>query len=313
MTTLITYTFLQIIIMLLLAPLPTGIIRKIKARFQKRRGASIFQPYYDLIKLLKKPQVTISTTSSKVLLLTPYILLGSTLLAACLVPLSTKVTVNLPGDMLVLVYTLALGGFFLTLAALDTSSTFGGMGSSRENTLKSIIEPALIIALVTLAIYYGSTDLRKIMIESANSSLSIDPVHLLLLLALLMVTIAETARIPIDDPSTHLELTMIHEAMILEYSGRHLGLVELAAYLKQLIYITLIANIFFPHDQLISFGGILGIVLSLSILVLKVIIISIILGLIETNTVKLRFFSIANYAALAVILSLLGFLCVYIF
>ena len=313
MTTLITYTLIQIIIMIILAPLPTGIIRKIKARFQKRRGASIFQPYYDLLKLLKKPGVTISTTSSKVFLLTPYILLGSTLLAACLVPLSTKIAVNLPGDMLVLVYTMALGGFFLTLAALDTSSTFGGMGSSRENTLKSIIEPALIIALVTLAVYYGSTDLRKIMLESANSSFTIDPVHLLLLLALLMVTIAETARIPIDDPSTHLELTMIHEAMILEYSGRHLGLIELAAYLKQLIYITLIANIFFPHDQFISYGGVLGIALSLAILVLKVIAISIILGLIETNTVKLRFFSIANYAAFAVILSLLGFLCVYIF
>ena len=313
MTTLVIYSFLQIIIMLLLAPLPCGIIKKIKARFQKRRGASVFQVYFDIWKLLKKPGVTISTTSSKIFLVTPYILFGSTLLACALVPLSTKIAVTLPGDMLVLVYTLALGGFFLTLAALDTSSTFGGMGSSRENTLKSIIEPALIIVLVTLAVYYGSTDLRNIMLASANSSLSIDPVHLLLLLTLLMVTIAETARIPIDDPSTHLELTMIHEAMILEYSGRHLGLVELAAYLKQLIYITLIANIFFPHDQFISYDGALGIALSLAILVVKVIAISIIIGLIETNTVKLRFFSIANYAAFAVILSLLGFLCVYIF
>ena len=313
MTTLIAYTFVQIIIMLLLAPLPGGIIKKIKARFQKRRGASIFQVYYDIWKLLKKPGVTISTTSSKVFLVTPYILFGSTLLAGTLVPLSTKISTILPGDMLVLLYTLALGGFFLTLAALDTSSTFGGMGSSRENTLKSIIEPALIIALVTMAVYYGSTDLRKIMLASAETSWNIDPVQLLVLLALFMVTIAETARIPIDDPSTHLELTMIHEAMILEYSGRHLGLVELAAYLKQLIYITLIANIFFPHDQFISYDGALGIALSLAILVVKVIAISIIIGLIETNTVKLRFFSIANYAAFAVILSLLGFLCVYIF
>ena len=151
------------------------------------------------------------------------------------------------------------------------------------------------------------------MLASAETSWNIDPVQLLVLLALFMVTIAETARIPIDDPSTHLELTMIHEAMILEYSGRHLGLMELAAYLKQLIYITLIANIFFPHDQFISLDGALGILLSLAVLVIKVIIISIILGLIETNTVKLRFFSIANYAAFAVILSLLGFLCVYIF
>ena len=293
MTTLVLYTFMQIIIMLLLAPLPGGIIKKIKARFQKRRGASIFQVYYDIWKLLKKPGVTISTTSSKVFLVTPYILFGSTLLAGTLVPLSTKISTILPGDMLVLLYTLALGGFFLTLAALDTSSTFGDMGSSRENTLKSIIEPALIIALVTLAVYYGSTDLRNIMLASAETSWNIDPVQLLVLLALFMVTIAETARIPIDDPSTHLELTMIHEAMILEYSGRHLGLMELAAYLKQLIYITLIANIFFPHDQFISLDGALGILLSLAVLVIKVIIISIIVVI---SIISFILFIVSHYS-----------------
>ena len=312
MTTYLTYTLIQTLLMIVLAPLPCGIIRKIKARFQKRRGASIFQPYYDLIKLLKKPSVTVSTTASKIFLVTPYILLGSTLVAASFVPLTTKIPVTLPGDVIVMIYTLALGGFFLTLTALDTSSTFGGMGSSRENTLTSIIEPALIIAVVALSVYYRSTNLQIIMTESLKSSPLSDAFHLLLLIALFMVTIAETARIPIDDPSTHLELTMIHEAMILEYSGRHLGLMELAAYLKQLIYITLIANIFFPHDQFILQSGALGVILSLTLFIVKMIFISIILGLIETNTVKLRFFTIANYAALAVIFSLLGFICLYI-
>lgn len=312
MTTFLTYTFLQTLLMIILAPLPCGIIKKVKARFQKRRGASIFQPYYDLYKLLKKPGVTISTTASKVFVITPYILLGSTLAAASLVPLTTKIPVSLPGDVIVLIYTLALGGFFLTLTALDTSSTFGGMGSSRENTLTSIIEPALIITMIALCVYYRSTNLQQIMLKSQASLPLFDSLHLLLLVALFMVTIAETARIPIDDPSTHLELTMIHEAMILEYSGRHLGLIELAAYIKQLIYITLIANIFFPHDQFIAMSGLGGVALSLAVFVGKVLVISLILGLIETNTVKLRFFSIANYAALAVIFSLLGFLCLYI-
>lgn len=312
MTTYLTYTVIQTLLMIILAPLPCGIIRKIKARFQKRRGASIFQPYYDLIKLLKKPGVTISTTSSKIFVITPYILLGSTLVAASFVPLTTKIPVTLPGDAIVLIYTLALGGFFLTLTALDTSSTFGGMGSSRENTLTSIIEPSLIIAIVALSVYHHSTNLQTIMLGSLTTTPLSDAFHLFLLIALFMVTIAETARIPIDDPSTHLELTMIHEAMILEYSGRHLGLMELAAYLKQLIYITLIANIFFPHDQFIMFQGVGGILLSLAVFVLKIVVISIIMGLIETNTVKLRFFTIANYAALAVIFSLLGFICLYI-
>lgn len=312
MTTFLTYTVLQTLLMIILAPLPTGVIKKVKARFQKRRGASVFQPYYDIIKLLKKPSVTVSETASKIFTITPYILLGSTLAAASFVPLTTKIPVTLPGDIIVMIYTLALGGFFLTLTALDTSSTFGGMGSSRENTLTSIIEPALIIAAVALSVYYHSTNLQTIMTASLHSSPLSDAFHLLLLIALFMVTIAETARIPIDDPSTHLELTMIHEAMILEYSGRHLGLMELSAYLKQMIYITLIANVFFPHDQFIMQTGVTGVILSLAVFVVKIIVISIILGLIETNTVKLRFFTIANYAALAVIFSLLGFICLYI-
>jgi len=312
------YVLLQVVIFVLIAPLPTGIIRKVKALFGKRQGAPILQPYYDIIKLLKKPSVTISTTTSFVHVITPYILLGSMLAAATLVPITTKLPIVtsltdiLHGDAIMLIYTLALGGFFLTLTALDSSSTFGGMGSSRENTLTSIIEPSFIITIVSIALLYGSTDLLHIMTESTKTAPLSDPLHILLLLTLLMITIAETARIPIDDPSTHLELTMIHEAMILEYSGRHLGLIELAAHVKQLIFITLIANVFFPHDQWIAIGGILGVILSILIYIVKVVLIGLVLALIETNTVKLRIFSIANYASIAVILSLLGFLCLYI-
>lgn len=211
-----------------------------------------------------------------------------------------------------LIYILALGRFFLTLAGLDTASTFGGMGSSREGMISSLMEPSILVSLFTIGLFSKSTSIYQMMETAKLTGVPlIHPAYLMVFLALMAIIIAETSRIPVDDPATHLELTMVHEAMILEYSGRHLALMELGAVIKQLVFMTFIVNVFLPHDQLIGIVGIAGIgaiLLSLLIYIIKVIFLSVVMALIEVSTVKLRLFSVPNLAALSFILSFLGIL-----
>jgi formate hydrogenlyase subunit 4 len=305
----ILYIIIQLIVILLLAPLVNGIIKKIKALTQKRRGAPLLQMYYDLFKLLKKSAV-VSETSSWIFKATPYIVFTSTLVAALLVPITTMLLpVGFPGDIILMVYLLALGRFFMGLAALDTGGTFGGMGASREAMISSLIEPSLLVAVFTVGLAAHSTSASSMMaVMTTIGSPLTHPVYMMTFLAMMIILIAETARIPVDDPATHLELTMVHEAMILEYSGRHLALMELGAAVKQLLFMTLIVNIFLPHDQLIAIGGAGAIVLSLWIYFLKIILVAVLIAFAEVSTVKLRLFSIPNLAALSFILSFLGFL-----
>jgi formate hydrogenlyase subunit 4 len=305
----ILYIIIQLIVILLLAPLVNGIIKKIKALTQKRRGAPLLQMYYDLFKLLKKSAV-VSETSSWIFKATPYIVFTSTLVAALLVPITTMLLpVGFPGDIILMVYLLALGRFFMGLAALDTGGTFGGMGASREAMISSLIEPSLLVAVFTVGLAAHSTSASSMMaVMTTIGSPLTHPVYMMTFLAMMIILIAETARIPVDDPATHLELTMVHEAMILEYSGRHLALMELGAAVKQLLFMTLIVNIFLPHDQLIAIGGAGAIVLSLCIYFLKIILVAVLIAFAEVSTVKLRLFSIPNLAALSFILSFLGFL-----
>lgn len=307
------YLLIQILVILLVAPFVNGLIKKIKALTQKRQGASLWQMYFDLYKLLRKGTV-VSEVSSWVFKATPYIFFATSITAAMLVPVSTLiVSHHFPGDFIMMVSILALGRFMMMIAALDTASTFGGMGSSREAMISSLIEPTILVSLFTVGLASQSTSLSQIMttVQSAGFLLA-HPVYLMIFLALLIVIIAETSRIPVDDPSTHLELTMVHEAMILEYSGRHLALMEYGAAVKQLTLITLIVNLLIPHNQLISFTGILALAVSLIIYFFKVIILTTIIALIEVNTVKLRLFSIPNLAALAFILSFLGIMQYFI-
>ncbi|MGI6684501.1 MAG: respiratory chain complex I subunit 1 family protein [Bacillota bacterium] len=308
----IFYAAIQILIIILLAPLVNGVIKKIKAFTQKRTGAPILQMYFDLYKLFKK-SVVVSDASSWIFKAAPYIVFTTSLVAALLVPVSTLITpAAFPGDAIMLIYILALGRFFLTLAGLDTASTFGGMGSSREGMISSLMEPSILVSLFTIGLFSKSTSIYQMMETAKLTGVPlIHPAYLMVFLALMAIIIAETSRIPVDDPATHLELTMVHEAMILEYSGRHLALMELGAVIKQLVFMTFIVNVFLPHDQLIGIVGIAGIgaiLLSLLIYIIKVIFLSVVMALIEVSTVKLRLFSVPNLAALSFILSFLGIL-----
>ncbi len=303
------YMLLQLAVVVTLAPLVSGIIKKIKAFSQKRKGPPLLQMYYDLYKLTQKDTV-VSETASWIFKATPYVQISSVLLAALLIPVSVKLpTFAFMGDAILAVYLLALGRFFMVLAGLDTASTFGGMGSSREMMISSLMEPSLLVTVFTVGLLAGSTSVHDMMQSSVMAGWTIfHPVYLLTFLALFIILIAETARIPVDDPATHLELTMVHEAMLLEYSGRYLAMMELSSTIKQLILITLLANLFIPLDGLFSIGNsVLMLLISILLYFVKVIIIAVVIGIVEIKTVKLRLFSIPNLAALSFVLAILGF------
>ncbi len=305
----VTYFIVQIIVVMMLAPLVNGIIKKVKALSQKRKGAPVLQLYLDLFKLLKKGTV-VSDTASWIFKATPYVVFATSLTAALLVPVTTMIDpIWHAGDLILMVYILALGRFFMMLAGLDTASTFGGMGSSREAMISSLIEPSILVSLITVGLIAKSTAAYRIMnyMKDVDMPLS-HPVYLMACIALFIIILAETARIPVDDPSTHLELTMVHEAMLLEYSGRSLALMELGASVKQLVFITLLVNIFIPHDQFILVSGAGAVLLSLLVYLIKVILISVLIAVAEVSTVKLKLFSIPNLAALSFILSFIGFM-----
>jgi len=303
----------QTIVLLAVSPFIVGLIRKVKARLQVRRGASVFQPYADLAKLFRK-QPVVSTTTSWIFTATPYIVFASTLAAGLLVPVFLSSTpLNFAGNIIALVYLLALGTFFLMLAGLDAGSAFGGMGSSREAIVASLTEPAMILSIFAIALTAGSTNLSTIVHKTALlEGIVIDPTpHLMALAALFIVAIAETGRVPVDNPATHLELTMIHEAMILEYSGRYLALVEWAAGLKLVVFLTLIANVFAPWGIATTLEPTaLGI--GLATYLLKVSGLAVLIGVLESMFAKLRLFRVTDLLGVAFILALLGLVFFYV-
>ncbi len=305
----ILYIMIQLAVMILLAPLVNGVIARIKAVSQKRRGVPLLQMYYDIYKLMHKG-VVVSEVSSWIFKATPYIVLSSTLAAAVLVPVTTRTgSAGFSGDLILVVYLLALGRFFMCLAGLDTGSTFGAMGSSREAMISALIEPTILVSAFTVGLSAGSTSVIEMMAAMQQKNMPLtQPAFVLTFAAMMLVIIAETSRIPVDDPSTHLELTMVHEAMILEYSGRHLAMMELGAAVKQLVLMVLVVNLFLPHEQMIQAAGAASLVLSLAIFTVKILAAAIVIGLMEVFTVKLRFFSISNFAAVSFILAFLGFM-----
>jgi formate hydrogenlyase subunit 4 len=309
----ITRAIGQILLVLLLAPLTFGIIRKLKAWSQHRIGAPVLQTYFDVAKLMKKDMV-LSETASWLFRAAPYVYLGSALTAAVLIPaVSGLFSFEFAGDALWAIYILALGRFFLTMSGMDTGSTFGGMGSSREMMISSLIEPSIVVSLFTLGMIspVKSLNIEAMYQGAAGLGWSIvNPSMALVLIALLIITIAETARIPVDDPATHLELTMVHEAMVLEYSGRYFAMIQLASAVKQLLFSTLIVNLFMPFG--FTGAGFVITLANIGLYCVKIILTTIIVGLIEINSVKLRLFSVPNLAALAFILSLLGFFLAFV-
>jgi len=296
----------QAALALALAPLLVGFIRLVKARLQNRRGAPAWQPYFELSKLFGK-EVVMSNNASWLFRFAPYVVFASAVAVTFLVPL---IAVALPfdgvGDLLVVVYLLLLGTFFLALAGLDPGTPFGGMGSSREMTVAAIAEPTIALAIFGLALGAGSTNLGRIVTQIlTNPGATINPSHLLAFGAMFVVTLAETGRLPVDNPSTHLELTMIHEAMILEYSGRYLALIEWAAALKLFIFLSLLANMFVPWGVAVTLtpGALLIAVVAL---VGKLAVLGAIIAMVETRVAKLRLFRVPELLAVSFVLALLG-------
>lgn len=290
-----------------LAPLLVGWIRRAKAALQNRRGAPAWQPYRDLYKLLGK-EARVAHSASPLFRVAPYVVFAATWLAAAAVPL---ISVVLPtaviADLIVVVGLLALARFFLALAAMDVGTAFGGMGASREMLVSALAEPAMLMAVFTLAMTAHSTDLASVVAAQLDGTLVLRPSFLFALGALVLVAVAETGRIPVDNPATHLELTMIHEAMILEYSGRHLALMEWAAQIKLLLYAALIINIFFPWGIAPTAAAApLGI--GLAAILAKLLVLGAVLATAETVLAKMRLFRVPAFLNLALLLALLGLL-----
>ena len=302
----------HIAMLLALSPFIIGLIRKVKARLQCRRGAGVLQPYADLAKLFKK-QPVVSSTTSWIFTATPYIVFSSTLAAGLLVPIFVSQNpFNFAGNVIALVYLLALGTFFLILAGLDAGSAFGGMGSSREAIVATLAEPAMMLSIFAIALTAGSTNLSTIVHKTAlmEGIITAPPPHLMALVAFFVVAVAETGRVPVDNPATHLELTMIHEAMLLEYSGRYLALLEWAAGIKLLVFLSVIANVFAPWGIATSVTP-AKVAVGMVVYVAKVSALALLIGVIESMFAKLRLFRVPELLGAAFILSLLALVFFY--
>jgi formate hydrogenlyase subunit 4 len=304
---------LQLVLVLIVAPLLSGLIKTLKARLQNRRGPNILQTYRDIFKLLHKGMV-IPETASWIFSATPYIVFATAVLVGLMIPMAaTDAPLSLFGGVLAVVYLLALGRFFLALGGLDAGSSFGGLGSSREMTISAIAEPAMMLAIFTVALAASSTNLSEMAKVAVSQSWKfLAPSQMLAFAALFIVLIAETGRIPVDNPATHLELTMIHEAMILEYSGPYLALLEWGASIKQLVLMTLVVNTFFPFG-LSSDWTARGLGLGLVYYLTKMFLLTCLIVLVETTNAKLRLFRVPELLMVSFIFGALALISTFLF
>ncbi|HEY5604587.1 MAG TPA: NADH-quinone oxidoreductase subunit H [Gammaproteobacteria bacterium] len=298
---------IQALLYIALAPLLAGWVRKIKARLQNRRGAPIWQPYRDIYKLFTK-ETRIAHTASPLFGIAPYVVFSATLLAVTAVPLlSIASPASAIADVIVIAGLLALARFFLSLAGMDVGTAFGGMGASREMFVSALAEPAMLMAVFTLAMTAHSTNLASVVDYQLHNGEILRPSYMFALAGLVLVAIAETGRIPVDNPATHLELTMIHEAMILEYSGRHLAMMDWAAQLKLLLYGVLLANVFFPWGIAQEMSA-AALSVAFAVIVLKLALLGVLLAVSETVLAKMRVFRVTAFLNLALLFALLGLL-----
>ncbi|MFA5164873.1 MAG: NADH-quinone oxidoreductase subunit H [Candidatus Omnitrophota bacterium] len=276
---------LQALVLIAVSPLVTGFIRKLKNFIRLRKGPGVFQPYYDLAKLLRKEEA-VSRDTSWVFTCTPYIVLGTVLAALFMIPaFGPGISFDSAGDLVALVFLLALGRFFIALAGLDAGSSFGGMGSSREMFISSLVEPVVLLAVFAVSLAAGSTTPRAVAsVETLKLS------SLVAAGALFVVTLAETSRIPVDNRETHLELTMVHEAMVLEYSGRSLALIELASHIKQVLFYSVIAAVAIPFGNYAA----------------KMAAIAIAVAVLEVSMAKMRLFRVVDLMSFSFVLSVIA-------
>ena len=303
---------LQVLLVLALAPLLLGFTRKVKARLLRRRGPSVIQPYRDLLKLMRKDAV-LAENASWLFRSGPYMIFAATWVAAALVPtFATGLTFSWVGDLIVITALVGLARFFLALVGMDIGTSFGGIGSSREVMIAALAEPAMLLIVFCLALVAGSTQLSTVVTFMASSEVGLRVSLGMAMIALIMVALAENARIPVDNPATHLELTMVHEAMVLEYSGRHLAMIEFGAFLKLLFYISLIVCVFVPWQISISGAGPLSYIASAGTYILKLTVAGALLALFETATAKMRVFRVPEFLGAALMLGLLGTLLLFV-
>jgi len=301
------FAIAQTLCIVLFAPFLAGWVKWVKCKLQNRRGPAPWQPYRDLIKLSKK-QVVLSDVASPIFRAAPYIVFSVTVVAAAALPIvSTQLPTGALADVIVLVGFMALARFFLALAGMDIGTAFGGMGASREVMISSLAEPALLMTFFTLAMNVSSTNLSSVVTHLAQNNLTLAPSVIFSFMALVLVSVAETGRIPIDNPATHLELTMVHEAMILEYSGRHLLLMEWAAMLKLTLYSVLIVNLIVPWDVAMTLVP-KDVAIAAGSVLCKLLILGALLAVSETVQAKMRLFRAPQYLGLAFVCSLLGML-----
>ena len=302
----------QMLLVLLLAPLLTGLVRKVKARFLRRQGPPLIQSYRDLVRLMRK-DVVLAESASWLFRVIPYLVFAATWVAASLVPtFRTGLLFSWSADLIAIIALLGSARFFLALAGLDVGTSFGGIGSSREVMIASLAEPAMIMVVFTLALIAGSTQLSTMAGVLVSPEVGLRVSLGLALFSLIMVAIAENARIPVDNPATHLELTMVHEAMVLEYSGRHLALIDLSASLKLLLYISLIACIFMPWGIAPPDAGPMALALGLVSYVGKLTLGGFLLALFETSIAKMRVFRVPNFLGISLMLGLLATLLLFV-
>ena len=313
MSKMLLASLFQLGLLLCVSPLISGIIKTLKARLQTRRGPGIFQPYRDLNKLFHK-QMVIPETASWIFAAAPITVFATSVLVGLLVPMITaEAPLSLFGGVLAVVYLLGLGRFFLALGGLDAGSSFGGLGSSREMTISALAEPAMMLAIFTVALSSSSTNLSEVIRGAIGQSWRfLAPSQMLAFAALFIVLIAETGRLPVDNPATHLELTMIHEAMILEYSGPYLALIEWGAAVKQLILMTLLINIFYPFGLSLEWRP-ASLAIGCGSYLLKLIILSILIVLVETTNAKMRLFRVPELLSVAFVLGALALISTFLF
>jgi formate hydrogenlyase subunit 4 len=297
---------LQVVVVAGGAPLLLGVMRQVRARLEGRAGAGVLQPWRDLRKLLRKQRITPRGTT-EVFRLAPLLLMSTTLVVAAAGPF---VTVSSPldpvADLFAVVALLTLGTVALALAGLDTGTAFGGMGASREMTITALVEPTLLVAVLALSVRVGSTNLGAIVTSTLHEPARvISPASLLAAVALAVAVIAETGRLPVDNPSTHLELTMVHEAMVLEYAGPDLAMVEWSATMRLGVFLGLLANLFAPWG--IATGtGLLALLPATAAFAGKLVVLGGVLAAGEVFLAKLRLFRVPELLAGSFLLALLA-------
>lgn len=302
----------QMVLVLLIAPAVTGLVRAVKARLMRRVGPPIHQPYLDLFKLVRKESV-LAENASWFFRAAPYAIFAFAWVAAALAPtFAAGLMFNWAADVIALVALLGAARAILALAAMDVGTSFGGIGSSREMMIATLAEPALLLVFLTLALMAGTTRLPEVASHFISTPPTVRVSLALALVAFVIVALAENARSPVDNPATHLELTMVHEAMALEYSGRHLAMIEAAAQLKIVTYLSLIACLFFPWGMAPAYAGPIAWLIGLIAWTAKIALGAALLGVWEVSIAKMRVFRLGDFLGIAFVFAFLAILMAFV-